>query len=523
MGRKWADNFTTNLASTINSTAQTLSVSTGTGTNAPTITGRGTPGSCPDYFVLTIEDDVGNREKIRVEHHGAGSDVFGSVGFPLIRGYDGSTAQSWTAGSNVSVDIRVDKSFLSDAQNRIGAISSATVFGPRDAGTSGLVYGYFGGQLSVDGVNTSISDGSVTLTASQTNYVERDQSGTVSFNTTGFSADKFPIAEVVTNSTDITSITDRRYINVELAGLVSKSVAGSADVTLTAAESRAGIIELTGAIAANINVILPMVKRRFVVTNKTTGSFSLTVKGATGTGISVVQGSSAIVYFDGTNFRSATGAGSAIGASDFQTQIYSAFTTSGTSTAYALTPTPAITANAVGQRFRVKFHTSAGATPTLSVSGQAALNLKFKDGSGVKQAVTSIQIPTGWMSDVEGDGTDWVLLDIPPSTVMPQNSKSTAYTTVLSDAGKHLLHPSADTTARVFTIDSNANVPYDVGTAITFVNQNAAGVITISINADTMRLAGIGTTGSRTLAANGIATALKVTATEWIISGTGLT
>ncbi len=106
---------------------------------------------------------------------------------------------------------------------------------------------------------------------------------------------------------------------------------------------------------------------------------------------------------------------------------------------------------------------------------------------------------------------------------VPQNSKSAAYTTVAADAGKHILHPSADTTARTFTIDSNANVPYEIGTAITFINQNAAGVVTIAITSDTMRLAGVGTTGSRTLAANGVATALKLTATEWIISGTGLT
>ena len=109
------------------------------------------------------------------------------------------------------------------------------------------------------------------------------------------------------------------------------------------------------------------------------------------------------------------------------------------------------------------------------------------------------------------------------SSSIPQNSQSAAYTTVLGDAGKHILHPSADTTARVFTIDSNANVAYPLGTAITFVNQNAAGVVTIAITSDTMRLAGAGTTGSRTLAANGIATALKITTTEWIISGTGLT
>jgi hypothetical protein len=78
-------------------------------------------------------------------------------------------------------------------------------------------------------------------------------------------------------------------------------------------------------------------------------------------------------------------------------------------------------------------------------------------------------------------------------------------------------------TARTWTIDSNANVAYALGDTITFVNQNGAGVITIAITSDTMRLAGPGTTGNRTLAANGIATAIKVATTEWLISGTGLT
>jgi hypothetical protein len=106
---------------------------------------------------------------------------------------------------------------------------------------------------------------------------------------------------------------------------------------------------------------------------------------------------------------------------------------------------------------------------------------------------------------------------------IPQNSQSADYTLVLADSGKHIFHPSADTSARTWTIPANSSVAYPVGTAITFINQNAAGVITIAITTDVMRLAGASTTGSRTLAANGLATAIKVTATEWIISGTGLT
>jgi hypothetical protein len=106
---------------------------------------------------------------------------------------------------------------------------------------------------------------------------------------------------------------------------------------------------------------------------------------------------------------------------------------------------------------------------------------------------------------------------------IPQNSQSAAYTLVAADAGKHILHPSADTTARTFTIPANGSVAFPIGTAVTFINQNGAGVVTIAITTDTMRLSPAGTTGSRTLAANGSATAIKITSTEWIISGSGLT
>ena len=104
-----------------------------------------------------------------------------------------------------------------------------------------------------------------------------------------------------------------------------------------------------------------------------------------------------------------------------------------------------------------------------------------------------------------------------------QNSQSAAYTLVLTDAGKHIYHPSADTTARTWTIPANASVAFPIGTAITFVNDTSAGTITIAITTDTLVLAGAGTTWSRTLTANWIATAVKVTSTRWLISWTNLT
>jgi len=104
---------------------------------------------------------------------------------------------------------------------------------------------------------------------------------------------------------------------------------------------------------------------------------------------------------------------------------------------------------------------------------------------------------------------------------IPQQAQNANYTLVLEDAGKHIY--KSNTSAYTWTIPSNSSVSYPVGTAITFVNGGASGNITIAITSDTMRLAGPGTTGSRTLAGYGIATAVKVASTTWIISGTGLT
>ena len=104
---------------------------------------------------------------------------------------------------------------------------------------------------------------------------------------------------------------------------------------------------------------------------------------------------------------------------------------------------------------------------------------------------------------------------------IPVNSQSTAYTLVLGDAGKTILHPSTDNNARTFTIPANGSVAYPVGTSITFIN--LVNTLSIAITTDTMVLASAGSTGTRTLAANGVATCVKTTSTTWIISGNGLT
>ena len=103
---------------------------------------------------------------------------------------------------------------------------------------------------------------------------------------------------------------------------------------------------------------------------------------------------------------------------------------------------------------------------------------------------------------------------------IPQSTAATtgAYTIVAADAGEHIY----STATRTITIPADSSVAFPVGTAISFIATTGA-TVTIAITSDTMYLAGTGTTGSRTLAAHGMATAVKVATTTWYISGNGLT
>jgi hypothetical protein len=215
------------------------------------------------------------------------------------------------------------------------------------------------------------------------------------------------------------------------------------------------------------------------------------------------------------------------------------------------------------------YSTTPSATPSAGnlLAGELALNttdekLYFKNASGTVKLLASnattaypgAGIPnstgTSWGTSytTSGSGTVVALANSPSFTTpalgtpssgnlgsctqdgttavgflsIPQNSQSAAYTTVLADSGKCIFHPSTDANARTFTIAANSSVSYPVGTVIQFVNMTSQ-VVTIAINTDTMYLAGTGSTGSRSLAQYGVANAMKIGTTTWIITGSGLT
>ena len=181
------------------------------------------------------------------------------------------------------------------------ATSPASLYGRRQSASSGLTWGFYGGNVLINGVLTQIANGTLSLTASTTNYVQAlPASGAVSSNTTGFTAGSIPLYTIITGASTVTSYTDHRLATPEFTGRLAKTM-GDANTTLTQAEARNNIIELTGTLTAARNIVLPLAVRQYTVFNGSTGGFGLQFIGASGTGITVAAGKRAIVYADGTN------------------------------------------------------------------------------------------------------------------------------------------------------------------------------------------------------------------------------
>lgn len=173
--------------------------------------------------------------------------------------------------------------------------------------------------------------------------------------------------------------------NNNLGTLLEQSIAGvvniavsSADVTLTnyngvTDQSRQAVLNVTGTTSASRNIIAPLVPKTYIIKNGTTGGFGIVIKASSGTGVTIPNGGTSTVYCNGTNFLLVTGsipnanqalnnfnftgaaASTAAGglveyaqmntailnaqndtAGTFQKQVFTAFTTSGTSSAFTL-------------------------------------------------------------------------------------------------------------------------------------------------------------------------------------------
>jgi len=123
-----------------------------------------------------------------------------------------------------------------------------------------------------------------------------------------------PILQLALPATGELNGTWGTTVNDNITSMVEQAIAGLATVntwttashTLTTAngttsEARCAILECSGAPGAAATVICPTSTKLYVIKNSVTGGYAVTLKTSAGTGISVPNGSTALLYCDGTN------------------------------------------------------------------------------------------------------------------------------------------------------------------------------------------------------------------------------
>jgi len=141
-------------------------------------------------------------------------------------------------------------------------------------------------------------------------------------------------------------------------------------------------------------------------------------------------------------------------------------------------------------------------------------------GTMSTQNASAVAITGGTMTGVNITLTDAsTILGLPIGyRAAPQISSAVTYTLVLTDSGKHVLLTNS---AIAVNIPANSSVAFPVGTAVTVVN-GSAGNVNITITTDTLQLAATVVTGTRTLAAYGVCTLLKIGPALWTSFGAGI-
>jgi hypothetical protein len=102
--------------------------------------------------------------------------------------------------------------------------------------------------------------------------------------------------------------TNLYIIQQAIAGYQSLAVNATTGLTLTFTDGaistgKNAVINLTGTLSGNVNVVVPdSIEKTYLVNNQVTmGTFTLTFKTTSGTGIKLAQGNRYVLYADGTN------------------------------------------------------------------------------------------------------------------------------------------------------------------------------------------------------------------------------
>lgn len=357
-------------------------------------------------------------------------------------------------------------------------------------------------------------------------------------------------------------------IEQAISGYVTQAITDGADTPITIPSGASGVarnmsIELTGALTAARNLVVPANRKLYFIYNNTTGGYAVTVKVSGQTGISVPNGVKAILVCNGTDVVEAvnytasfnTGAFTATGAASLSpanANITISPTGTGTVT---INPATAGTLNNIaigGTTPRAGTFTALvanglvvnGATvPANGVYLPAVNTLGFASNTATRGTVNA---DGAWNLNTPAAGNVTLTVNAVPGTHsikiadtnnvsydagylgIPPNSQTSAYIPTLQDRGKHISITTGGVTinANPFTYGTTGATTWSAGDTFLVVNNSGSSQVVTAGASVTIRLGGTATTGNRAIAQYGIASCLCIVGgatPTFILSGIGVT
>jgi hypothetical protein len=276
-----------------------------------------------------------------------------------------------------------------------------------------------------------------------------------------------------------------------IVGRANADFASDADLTLTLTNTNATqiarhyILNVTSAVSLSTtrNLIVPTIDKPYIVENNTTGAQSIVVKTSAGTGVTVPNGKTMMVYANSTN-------------------VVSAFNNLASGTTIA---GGTIARTDAGQTFT-------GAQVVQAAATQDAIQLSGRAGgtSAYSVTLTPSTLSASRTATLPDGGGNYTLgyLNIPQSG----SAKTTAYPLVVGDVGKTVEVGSG----------GSIEIPdatFSAGDAVLLFNNTTAG-ITITCTITTAYIAGTDVDkATLTLATRGIASILFISGTVCVVTG----
>ena len=319
-------------------------------------------------------------------------------------------------------------------------------------------------------------------------------------------------------------VTNNAFSNVfeqAIVGYGTVNFSSDANTTLTLANGNTSqtarnlYLNVTSSVSLSTtrDVIIPSItagstpiQKFYIVKNATTGSQSIRVLGASGTGITIPNGATMMVYSNGTNvvdvityFSSLT-----LGSLTLSTPL--AVGSGGTGiTSFGTGVATALGQNVTGSGGFVLGTSGALNTPTLTTPRLAGSSIGYSTFASSNASATNYTITFPAENMTVG------FRNIPNT-----GTKTSSYTLAVGDVGKYVQVGSGGSIVV-------PNSTFADGDVVTVINTNAT-TVTITFNVTTANIAGStinsGGGGTALLAAKGIVSFVFTSATACIISGT---